>query len=189
MSEGARHGEAVGLHGLEKRHALREEGTMMTPPVDVSVGGHRLRARVPARLATRGIYWMRGGARSLQRAARVHAVSENTTLGWVLVQAFRRVCGANVDHHGGRTRRRSPRMADATEYRSPTAGMAVGDPGPAVARPEVTERGGAQRTRSPSQEWFPDTSRGRRSRLAARRRGADAPCASVAPAWNAALCP
>ena len=29
-------------------------------------------------------------------------------------------------------------MADATEYRSPTAGMAVGHPGPAVARPEVT---------------------------------------------------
>ena len=39
MSEGARHGEPVGLHDLEKSHALREEGTTVTLPVDVSGGG------------------------------------------------------------------------------------------------------------------------------------------------------
>ena len=90
MSEGARHGEPVGLHGLETSHALREEGATMTLPVDVSRGGPpRMRARVLARLATRGISVVRGVPRSLQRAARVRAVSENTTLGWVLVQALR----------------------------------------------------------------------------------------------------
>jgi hypothetical protein len=63
---------------------------MMTLPVDVSVGvGHRMPVRVLARLATRGIYLVRGVPRSLQRAARARAVSENTTLGWVLVQALR----------------------------------------------------------------------------------------------------
>jgi hypothetical protein len=40
-------------------------------------------------------------------------------------------------------------MADATGHRSPTAGMAAGIP-------DESERGGAQRTRSPSQEFdFP----------------------------------
>ncbi len=63
---------------------------MMVLPVDVSVRvGRRLPARVLARLATSGIYLVRGVPRSLQRAARVRAVSENTTLGWVLVQALR----------------------------------------------------------------------------------------------------
>ena len=35
MSEGARNGEPACLHGLEKSHALREEGTMMVLPVGV----------------------------------------------------------------------------------------------------------------------------------------------------------
>ena len=61
MAEGARNGEPVGLYGLEKSDALREEGPMMTRPVDVSVGvGDRMPARVLARLATRGIYLVRG---------------------------------------------------------------------------------------------------------------------------------
>jgi hypothetical protein len=39
MSEGARNGEPVGLHGLEKSDdAVREETAMMTLPVDVSMG-------------------------------------------------------------------------------------------------------------------------------------------------------
>src|SRR5437867_5200492 len=90
MSEGARNGEPPCLHGLEKSHALREEGTIMVLPVDVSVRvGRRLPARVLGRLATSGIYLVRGVPRDLQRAARVRAVSENTTLGGVLVQALR----------------------------------------------------------------------------------------------------
>ena len=49
MSEGARHGEPVGLHGLEQSDALREEGTMMTRPVDVSVGvSHRMTGPAPS---------------------------------------------------------------------------------------------------------------------------------------------
>jgi hypothetical protein len=49
VSEGARHGEPVGLHGLETSDALREEGTMMTRPVDVSVGvGRRLTGAAPS---------------------------------------------------------------------------------------------------------------------------------------------
>jgi hypothetical protein len=39
MSEGARNGEPVGLHGLEENDALREEETMMMLPVGVSVRG------------------------------------------------------------------------------------------------------------------------------------------------------
>jgi hypothetical protein len=59
-------------------------------PGDGSVGvGCRMPARVLARLATSGIYLVRGVPRSVQRAARARAVSENTTLGWVLVQALR----------------------------------------------------------------------------------------------------
>ena len=75
-------------------------------------------------------------------------------------------------------------MADATDHRSPTAGMAVGPPGLAAA--PRRSRSAAER-REP--EAFPridfpipDTSRGKRSYLAARRRGADAPVASVASA-------
>jgi hypothetical protein len=44
--------------------------------------------RVLARLATSGIYLVRGVPRSLQRAARARAVREHTTLRWVLVQAL-----------------------------------------------------------------------------------------------------
>jgi hypothetical protein len=63
---------------------------MMVRPVDVSVRvNRRMPARALARLATSGIYLVRGVPRDLQRAARVRAVSENTTLGWVLVQALR----------------------------------------------------------------------------------------------------
>ena len=41
------------LHGLENRHALREEGTMMVRPVDAPGGvGPRMSARVLARIAT-----------------------------------------------------------------------------------------------------------------------------------------
>jgi hypothetical protein len=63
---------------------------MMLRPVDVSVRvGRRMPARVLARLATSGISLVRNVPPSLQRTARVRAVSENTTLGRVLVQALR----------------------------------------------------------------------------------------------------
>jgi len=50
---------------------------------------HSGATRVLARLATSGIYLVRGVPRPVQRAARVRAASENTTLRRVLVQALR----------------------------------------------------------------------------------------------------
>ena len=46
-------------------------------------------SRVLARMATTGIYLLRGVPRDLQRAARVRAEHEGTTLRWVLLQALR----------------------------------------------------------------------------------------------------
>jgi len=46
-------------------------------------------SRVLARIATTGIYLLRGVPRDLQRTARVRAVREGTTLRWVLLQALR----------------------------------------------------------------------------------------------------
>jgi hypothetical protein len=58
--------------------------------MNVSMRGSRpVATRVLARLAASGIYLVRGVPRPVQRAARVRAVSENTTLRWVLVQALR----------------------------------------------------------------------------------------------------
>ncbi len=54
-------------------------------------GGSRrpaLQSRALARMATTGIYLLRGVAPGVQRAARARAVSEGTTLRWVLVQAL-----------------------------------------------------------------------------------------------------
>ena len=45
--------------------------------------------RALARMATTGIYLLRGIPRDLQQAARARAVSEETTLRWVLLQALR----------------------------------------------------------------------------------------------------
>jgi hypothetical protein len=50
--------------------------------------GKPLRARVLSQLAITGIYLVRGVPRDLQRAARVRAVREGTTLRRVLVQAL-----------------------------------------------------------------------------------------------------
>lgn len=44
---------------------------------------------VLARMATTGIYLLRGIPRDLQRAARTRAMSEGTTLRWVLLQGLR----------------------------------------------------------------------------------------------------
>jgi hypothetical protein len=45
--------------------------------------------RVLARLATTGIYLVRGVPREVQRAARRRAVNEGTSLRWVLLQGLR----------------------------------------------------------------------------------------------------
>jgi hypothetical protein len=45
--------------------------------------------QVLERLAATGIYLVRGIPRDLQRAARVRAAGEGTTLRWVLLQALR----------------------------------------------------------------------------------------------------
>jgi len=110
MSEGARNGEPACLHGLEKSHALREEGTMMVLPVDVSVRvGRRMPARVLARMATTGIYLVRGVPRDLQRAARVRARREGTTLRWVLLQGLREyAAGTWTPHPGDRAPESAP---------------------------------------------------------------------------------
>ena len=102
MPEGARHGELACLHGLENRHALREEGTMTVRPVDVPVGvGPRMSARVLARIATTGIYLVRGVPRGLQRAARARARRERTTLRWILLQALREYAAGTWTHTRG----------------------------------------------------------------------------------------
>ncbi len=48
-----------------------------------------MRTRVLARVATTGIYLVRGVPRDLQRSARARAVRERTTLQSVLLQALR----------------------------------------------------------------------------------------------------
>jgi hypothetical protein len=50
---------------------------------------HLMPTRVLVRMATTGIYLVRGVSRELQRAARVRAVREGTTLRRVLLQGLR----------------------------------------------------------------------------------------------------
>lgn len=58
--------------------------------MDVQLSVRRLMpSRVLARMATTGIYLVRGVPRDLQRAARVRAVREGTTLRRVLLQGLR----------------------------------------------------------------------------------------------------
>ena len=91
-----------GLHGLENSHAMREEGTLMVLPVDVPGGvGPRMSARVLARMATTGIYLVRGVPRGLQRAARARARREGTTLRWILLQALREYAAGTWTHTPG----------------------------------------------------------------------------------------
>jgi hypothetical protein len=57
--------------------------------VSIDIYGRPGRSRVLARVATSGIYLLRGLPRDLQRAARVRALSEGTTLRSVLLQGLR----------------------------------------------------------------------------------------------------
>jgi hypothetical protein len=58
----------------------------MAVPIDIYVRTGR--SRVLARVATSGIYLLRGLPRDLQRAARTRALSEGTTLRAVLLQGL-----------------------------------------------------------------------------------------------------
>ena len=55
----------------------------------LGVSSAPMRSHALARMATTGIYLLRGVSPSVQRAARVRAAREGTTLRWVLVQALR----------------------------------------------------------------------------------------------------
>ena len=57
--------------------------------------GRPMPNRVLARMATTGIYLVRGVSRELQRAARVRAVSEGTTLRSVLLKALAEYAAGN----------------------------------------------------------------------------------------------
>jgi len=59
----------------------------MALPIDMYVRAGR--SRVLIRMATSGIYLLRGLPRELQRAARARALSEGTTLRSVLLQGLR----------------------------------------------------------------------------------------------------
>jgi hypothetical protein len=59
----------------------------MAVPIDIYVRAGR--SRVLARVATSGIYLLRGLPRELQRAARARALSEGTTLRSVLLRGLR----------------------------------------------------------------------------------------------------
>ncbi len=77
---------------------------MMVRPVDAPGGvGPRMSARVLARIATTGIYLVRGVPRGLQRAARARARRERTTLRWILLQALREYAAGTWTPHPGDT--------------------------------------------------------------------------------------
>jgi hypothetical protein len=64
-----------------------EEGVVMIVPIDIYV--RQRRSRALARIATSGIYLLRGLPRGLQRAARIRALREGTTLRSVLLRGLR----------------------------------------------------------------------------------------------------
>jgi hypothetical protein len=66
-----------------------EEEITMARPIETYIYVQAGRSRVLARLATSGIYLLRGLPRELQRAARVRALREGTTLRSVLLQSLR----------------------------------------------------------------------------------------------------
>lgn len=74
----------------EPRDTVSQGGIPMdrTAGVQRNVHGRQPATQVLARVATTGIYLVRGVPRDLQRAARARAVSERTTLRWVLLQAL-----------------------------------------------------------------------------------------------------
>jgi hypothetical protein len=91
----------TGLNELREQGRMawiqQEQGGLAAPDEIVKAlskdrfaeGKGAMPSRVLARMATTGIYLLRGVPRDLQRAARVRAVREGITLRWVLVQALR----------------------------------------------------------------------------------------------------
>jgi hypothetical protein len=76
-----------------------------------------MRTGVLARMATTGIYLVSGVSRDLQRAARVRAVSEGTTLRTVLLKALAEYAAGNWTPHSDE--RRSPVAATTRPGPSP----------------------------------------------------------------------
>jgi len=75
------------MRSVVRERGAVEEGAVITRPIDIDVRTGR--SRVLARVATSGIYLLRGLPRDLQRAARLRALSEGTTLRSVLLQGLR----------------------------------------------------------------------------------------------------
>lgn len=77
--------------------------------------GVGVRTRALARMATTGIYLLRGVSHGVQRAARARAASEGTTLRWVLVQALREYAAGTWTPRADDTVSESPRAAGPHE--------------------------------------------------------------------------
>lgn len=93
---------------------------------DQGVSSTPLRSRALARLATTGIYLLRGVSHGVQRAARARAASEGTTLRSVLVQALREYAAGSW----------TPRADDTSSGSAGLAG-AYGPPAPAAVATKV----------------------------------------------------
>ena len=91
----------------------------------VSVDGP-LRGRALARMATTGIYLLRGVSRGLQRTARARAVSEGTTLRRVLVHALHEYAAGTWTPRPDDLTSESPAAATPLEPRDPPR-LAIGD--------------------------------------------------------------
>ncbi len=91
-------------------------GRVITLETFATSAGRPVPIRVLARMATTGIYLLRGIPRDLQRAARVRAVSEGTTLRWVLLQALREYAAGTwtpqADDNSPESCHDQPRRAD-----------------------------------------------------------------------------
>jgi hypothetical protein len=87
--------------------------------VDFGVSTSPLRSRALARMATTGIYLLRGVSRGIQRSARARAASEGTSLRWVLVQALREYAAGTWTPRAVDTVSESPRAAGPHEPSEP----------------------------------------------------------------------
>ena len=102
----------------------------MMRPVDGHDREARLKpTRVLARLATTGIYLVRGVSREVQRAARRRAVRDGTSLRWVLLQGLREYgAGTWTPQPEGK----SGESADGPSVDQPRVGVRARSPGPSM---------------------------------------------------------
>ena len=85
-----------------------------------------VRGRALARMATTGIYLLRGVSRGLQRTARARAVSEGTTLRRVLVHALHEYAAGTWTPRPDDLTSESPAAAGPLEARDPIR-LTIGD--------------------------------------------------------------